>query len=179
MDDTTQRREVLDEAVHVAKDFVGDTDRTIGYMLELHRLSPGDSHLPTQLERLLERQGRSASWRRCGGPATQRWRGRGTRPAGAPGALTLERLNDPAARWPSWGRCWRRARRTTAACELAERILRLPAAPSEVRGQALALLRARYEASGRSASWCRCCRRRWSWPAPASGRTCTVRLPSG
>ena len=55
VDDTTQRRELLTEAVRVAKDFVGDTDRTIGYLTDLQRLSPGDTHLAGQLERLLER----------------------------------------------------------------------------------------------------------------------------
>src|SRR4051812_38210662 len=66
-EDVGLRRELVSEAAHIAKDFVGDIDRTIGYLLEQQRLTPADAPLAAQLERLLERQGRwqelAALWR--------------------------------------------------------------------------------------------------------------------
>jgi tetratricopeptide (TPR) repeat protein len=152
IDDVSQRREVLQEAAHVAKDFVGDTDRAIGYMLERHRLSPGDTHLATQLERLLERQGRfrelAAMWAArlptAGAPEA-----RGLRVRRA--ALALDRLNDPVAALGELEPVLAAGEEDEAACELVERIVRLPAAPPEARARALTALKARYEASGRSA----------------------------
>ncbi len=62
-----RRVQLLKEAVQVAKDFVGDADRAIGYLQLLAALEPGDWQVTNALERLLERQGRWAelvtSWR--------------------------------------------------------------------------------------------------------------------
>ncbi len=150
IEDVGHRREVLEEAAHVARDFAGDTDRAIGYLLERHRLSPGDTHLATQLERLLERQGR---FRELGGL----WAGRMS--ALAPGearalhvraaTVALERLGDPAAALAELEPVLAAGDDDEAACDLVERILRLGEAPVAVRGRALYLLKARYEASGR------------------------------
>jgi tetratricopeptide (TPR) repeat protein len=150
VDDTTQRRELLTEAVRVAKDFVGDTDRTIGYLTDLQRLTPGDAHLAGQLERLLERQGRwgelGALWRsRAPGLAPAESRALRARTA----ALLLDRLGDPAGALAEVRPLLMDPEAGDAGVPLAEKILRLPAAPLEVRGQALALLRDRYTATGR------------------------------
>ena len=151
IEDVGQRREVLEEAAHVAKDFVGDTDRTIGYLTERHRISPGDAHLATQLERLLERQGRfrelSALW--AGRlPALAPTEARALRIRAA--SLSLEKLDDPAAALAELEPVLAAGEDDESACELVERILRLPSAPVEVRRRALAALKARYEASGRA-----------------------------
>jgi len=53
-----RRMQLLDEAAHVAKDFAGEPDRAIGYLMQLFRLEPSKASLATSLERLLERQGR-------------------------------------------------------------------------------------------------------------------------
>ena len=58
--DPARRKELLDEAAHIAKDFVGDQARAIGYLDQLFRLRPSDVQVASSLERLLERQGRWA-----------------------------------------------------------------------------------------------------------------------
>lgn len=55
---TGRRMQLLDEAAQVAKDFAGEPDRAIGYLMELFRLEPGKASLAASLERLLEKQGR-------------------------------------------------------------------------------------------------------------------------
>jgi len=55
--DLLRRREILDEAAHVAKDFAGQPDRAIDYLWQLLQLRPSDSALASSLERLLEAKG--------------------------------------------------------------------------------------------------------------------------
>ncbi|MCA9581520.1 MAG: tetratricopeptide repeat protein, partial [Myxococcales bacterium] len=55
-EDGREKAVLLDEAANIAKDFAGDTDRTIGYMLQLLDLNPRDKQLATSLERQLEKQ---------------------------------------------------------------------------------------------------------------------------
>ncbi|MCS6901842.1 MAG: hypothetical protein RMJ98_19655, partial [Myxococcales bacterium] len=55
--DLLRRRELLDEAAHIAKDFAGQPDRAIDYLWQLLRLRPSDSVLASSLERLLEARG--------------------------------------------------------------------------------------------------------------------------
>src|SRR4051812_17232685 len=55
--DGARRRALLNEAAGVAKDFVGDIDRAIGYLDQLFRARPNDAQVAASLERLLERQG--------------------------------------------------------------------------------------------------------------------------
>ena len=50
---------LLDEAVIVAKDVAGDTERAIGYVEHLFRLSSNDARLDVLLERMYERQGQT------------------------------------------------------------------------------------------------------------------------
>jgi tetratricopeptide (TPR) repeat protein len=146
--DVVRRRELLSEALRIAKDFVGDADRTFGYLRELSRLTPNDANLFGQLERLLERQGRWTD-------LAQLWQARiaVVPPAEARrlreriAALRLEKLGDPAGALdelaPVLG-----GPDDQKALALADRILRLPDAPVDVRRQALELLRARFEAAG-------------------------------
>ena len=156
VDDIAHRRELLTEAVRVAKDFVGDTDRTIGYLGELQRLSPGDAHLAGQLERLLERQAQAGDVNRWAELASL-WRARvaalppGEARAlrGRTASLLLERLNDPVAALAEIRPLLLDPEAGDAGTPIAEKILRLPAAPPEARGAALGLLRERYQASGR------------------------------
>ena len=152
IEDVGHRREVLEEAAHVAKDFVGDTDRAIGYLTERHRLSPNDTHLATQLERLLERQGRYRDLANLWAsrlPNVSPGEARALRIRSA--SLVLEKLGDPAGALTELERVLAAGEDDEAACELVEKILRLPSAPGEVRRRALSALRIRYEASGRSA----------------------------
>lgn len=58
VDQTARRMSLLDEAAQAAKDFAGDPDRAIGYMLQLFALDPSNVTLASSLERLLERQQR-------------------------------------------------------------------------------------------------------------------------
>jgi tetratricopeptide (TPR) repeat protein len=55
--DLLRRREILDEAAHVAKDFAGQPDRAIDYLWQLLQLRPSDGALASSLERLLEAKG--------------------------------------------------------------------------------------------------------------------------
>jgi tetratricopeptide (TPR) repeat protein len=147
--DVGRRRELLSEALRIAKDFVGDADRSFGYLRELSRLTPNDANLFGQLERLLERQGRWAD-------LVQLWQGRMAQVAPAEArrlheraaALRLEKLNDPAGALAEVAPVLATGHDDQRALALADRILRSTDAPGDVRRQALELLRARHEAAG-------------------------------
>ena len=55
-----RRAEILEEAARIAKDFVGDHARAVGYLEQLFRLRPTDGQVASSLERLLERHERWA-----------------------------------------------------------------------------------------------------------------------
>ena len=55
-----RRAEILEEAARIAKDFVGDHARAVGYLEQLFRLRPADGQVASSLERLLERHERWA-----------------------------------------------------------------------------------------------------------------------
>src|SRR5262249_8963082 len=55
-----RRADSLEEAARIAKDFIGDHARAIGYLDQLGRLRPGDGQGASSLERLLERNERWA-----------------------------------------------------------------------------------------------------------------------
>jgi tetratricopeptide (TPR) repeat protein len=57
-DQTARRMRLLEEAAQIAKDFAGEPDRAIGYMLKSYALDPDNAALASGLERLLERQQR-------------------------------------------------------------------------------------------------------------------------
>ncbi|MEZ4393591.1 MAG: tetratricopeptide repeat protein [Polyangiales bacterium] len=54
-DDTARRRELLDEASDVAKDFAGKPERSIKYLEAQLEMEPGDVNVARSLERLYER----------------------------------------------------------------------------------------------------------------------------
>src|SRR5262245_42311956 len=93
-----RRTELLEEAAQVAKDFVGDANRAVGYLQLLLDMRPGDWQVAAAIERLLERQERwrdlVALWRgRIGGAAPDTARALRLRIA----TTELDRLADPAA----------------------------------------------------------------------------------
>jgi hypothetical protein len=53
-----RRAEILEEAARIAKDFIGDHARAVGYLEQLFRLRPADGQVASSLERLLERHER-------------------------------------------------------------------------------------------------------------------------
>ena len=55
-----RRADMLEEAARIAKDFIGDHARAVGYLDQLFRLRPGDGQVASSLERLLERHERWA-----------------------------------------------------------------------------------------------------------------------
>lgn len=151
IEDVAHRRELLAEAGRVAKDFVGDIDRAIGYLQDLARLSPADAQLAAQLERLLERQGRwkelAAVWQaRLPALAPREARALRVRTA----TVLLDRLEDPAGALAEIAPVLAGGEETTAAVALAERVLRSPAASVDVRRQTLGALHAAYGASGQT-----------------------------
>lgn len=66
--DKSRRRQLLDDAAHVAKDFADDPARAVDYMQAQLDLDPENNKLASTIERLLERQDRHADlvehWRR-------------------------------------------------------------------------------------------------------------------
>ncbi|HEY0707182.1 MAG TPA: hypothetical protein VGG33_10305, partial [Polyangia bacterium] len=147
----SRRRELLSEALRIAKDFIGDADRTVEYLGELVRLSPHDQHLFGQLERLLERQGRHVDLAQL-----LRSRAATASPAEArrlrerTALLYLDRLGDPASALAEIGPALSGSADDAGATAVVDRILRSSQAPVEVRTHALELIRARFEASGES-----------------------------
>jgi tetratricopeptide (TPR) repeat protein len=144
-----RRVQLLEEAVQVAKDFVGDADRAIGYLQMLAALKPGDWQVTGALERLLERQGRwaelVASWRaRIETTAGDEARALRVRVA----TVQIERLGSPAQALEE--------ARTLLADEagrdglaLGERLIALESAPMVVRLEALRLVEARHDRDDR------------------------------
>ncbi|HEY5449298.1 MAG TPA: hypothetical protein VIQ54_11130, partial [Polyangia bacterium] len=55
-----RRADILEEAARIAKDFIGDHTRAVGYLEQLFRLRPADGQVASSLERLLERHERWA-----------------------------------------------------------------------------------------------------------------------
>lgn len=60
-EDPERRRALLDEASHVAKDFAGQSERSIGYLEQLFALDPSEGQIARSLERLYERYERHRS----------------------------------------------------------------------------------------------------------------------
>jgi tetratricopeptide (TPR) repeat protein len=55
--DSAQQVELLREVSMAAKDFAGDVDRAVGYLVRLHAMQPDDARVEASLERLYERHG--------------------------------------------------------------------------------------------------------------------------
>jgi tetratricopeptide (TPR) repeat protein len=149
--DKQRRRELLDEAAHVAKDFAGQPDRAIRYLEQLYPLKPQDAQLAASLERLLETRGRYRD-------LIQLWTTRLTvlQPKDAQAtrariaACWLDHLNNPAEALSVVEPLLEGGGEEATACDLLERIAALGDAPAETRKRALGLVKERYAAAGRS-----------------------------
>ncbi|HZF52722.1 MAG TPA: tetratricopeptide repeat protein, partial [Polyangiaceae bacterium] len=149
--DKQRRRELLDEAAHVAKDFAGQPDRAIRYLEQLYPLKPQDAQLAASLERLLETRGRYRD-------LIQLWTTRLTvlQPEAAQttrariAACWLDHLNNPAEALAVVEPLLEGGGEEATACDLLERIAALGDAPAETRKRALGLVKDRYAAAGRS-----------------------------
>lgn len=149
--DKQRRRELLDEAAHVAKDFAGQPDRAIRYLEQLYPLKPQDAQLAASLERLLETRGRYRD-------LIQLWTTRLTvlEPQAAQAtrariaACWLDHLNNPAEALAVVEPLLQGGGEEATACDLLERIAALGDAPAETRKHALGLVKERYAAAGRS-----------------------------
>lgn len=145
--DPVRRRQLLDDAAHVAKDFAGDPGRAVDYMTHQLELDPNDAALVAGIERLLERQHRYEDlielWQArvpelsTGEARTIRIRIATTfidhLDAPGPALEELRALVDESPGHPE-------------GCAQLERILAMDTAPHSVRMGALALLRTSYEA---------------------------------
>ncbi len=140
-----KRRQLLDDAVRVAKDFADQPDRAAGYMQQLLEQEPGDDQLAAALERLLDRQGRYRDlvdlWRhRLGELSASRARETRVRMA----TCWLDRLGDPGRALDELRTLLSESPGHPAACGELERVLEADATSPEARREALALLRRNY-----------------------------------
>ncbi len=142
-----RRAKILQEAADIAKDFAGRTDRAIAYLEDLSRLRPGDGAVSSSLERLLERQSRFAD-------LVAHWRARlavlgpdeAAHLRGRIAEALLSKLDDPTGALEAL----RAGAPDDPALALLEKILARADATAAVRGDALGLLKDRYEALGRA-----------------------------
>jgi len=144
-----RRADVLEEAARIAKDFIGDQARAVGYLEQLSRLRPGDAQVASSLERLLERSERWADLvaaRRsrlelCAGPEARELRLRI--------ATTLhDKLGQPDAALAEVRVLLHDLHDDAPLTGLLERLLGDERAAPATRLDALDALRARYEANG-------------------------------
>ncbi len=150
--DLGRRRELLAEAAHIAKDFVADQARAIGYLDQLFQLRPSDIQVASSLERLLERQGRWAE-------LVPFWRQRAEALTGAQArdlqrrvaAALYEKLQKTEEALAQVRRLLPEEPDDSPLAELLERILGDDAAPAASRLSALQLLRERHDGAGRKA----------------------------
>ena len=147
-----RRKELLDEAAHIAKDFVGDHARAIGYLDQLFRLRPSDVQVASSLERLLERQER---WE----DLVRFWRERAEALTGAQArelqrrvAVALfEKLRRPDDALTQVRSLLAEEGDDTPLTGLLERVLGDASTPAATRLAALRMLRDRADAGGRQA----------------------------
>ncbi len=149
-EEPSRRRQLLDDAASVAKDFALEPDRAAGYMQQRLDLEPDNTQLLASLERLLERQSRwdelIGLWRRRLSALTP-VQAQETRVRIA--QTCLEQLNDPRRALDELEQLLSEAPGHEAACEQLERLLSLEEAPTEIRRAALGLLRKNYDSADR------------------------------
>jgi len=146
-----RRVQLLEEAAQVAKDFVGNADRAIGYLQKLFALKPNDWQVAGALERLLERQERwrdlVALWRaRLDGATPDEVRALRARIA----TTQIDRLSSPAEALAEIQRLLDEPGDDSVAIALGERLVALESGPVELRLQALRVVEARYDRSSRA-----------------------------
>ena len=148
--ETGQRKKLLDDAAHIAKDFADQSERAIGYLQELNLVDRDNAQIAASLERLLERCDRTqeliALWRKQIEQASGE-EARALRLRIADCYLT--RLNDSAAAVAELGGLLDDAPGHAQACEQLEGVLGLSRAPLAVRLDAFALLRRHYDVAQR------------------------------
>jgi hypothetical protein len=144
-----RRADMLEEAARIAKDFIADHARAIGYLEQLFRLRPGDGQVASSLERLLERHERWADL-----VAARRFRlemlaGQEARELRLRIAITLQdKLGQPDSALAEVRVLLPDLHDDAPLTGLLERLLADERAASETRLDALDALRARAEASG-------------------------------
>lgn len=148
-DDPARKIELLTEAAQVAKDLAGRADRAIAYLDALAKLRPGDAQIVASLERLLEREGRYrelVDLQRSRLDDMPEAEARALRAQIA--ACLLDKLDSPAEALDASEGLLDDEATAPAALDLLERAFAAPGTPAEVRGRALASLRAHYAAGG-------------------------------
>ncbi|HWB81061.1 MAG TPA: tetratricopeptide repeat protein [Nannocystaceae bacterium] len=144
--DPVRRRQLLDDAGHLAKDFANDPGRAVDYMMQQLELEPGDANLIASIERLLERQHRYEDlielWQ-ARVPELPNLEARHTRIRIA--TTFIDHLDAPGPALEELRALVDEAPGHAEGCVQLERILAMDAAPHQVRMGALALLRTSYE----------------------------------
>lgn len=148
--DAEARKQLLDDATGVAKDFADQPERAADYLRQLLALDPSNDKRVAALERLYERQERFAD-------LIDLWRGRAEQlDAGAARELRvqiatcfLDRLGDAGQALGELERIVEESPGHADACAQLERVLSLEGAPAEARRRALSLLRKNYQAAER------------------------------
>jgi len=148
--DADQRKKLLNDAAHVAKDFAEQPARAVDYLQQLLALDRGNQKLSSSIERLLERSGRF-------GDLIALWRGQAELASGEDArklhlriaSCYLDRLSDPDNCLGGLRVLLEESPGNAEACQLLERVLGLEEAPLPTRLQAFALLRQHYDAARR------------------------------
>ncbi|MBW2528317.1 MAG: hypothetical protein JRI23_29340 [Deltaproteobacteria bacterium] len=143
--DADKRRQLLDDAAQVAKDFADQPGRAADYLQQLVELDPGNDQLVTSLERLLEKQGRHRD-------LIDLWQARIAELSSAEARATrlriatywLEQLGEPERSLEELRHVLSDSPGLADACELLEQVLEHGDAATETRRAALALLRKNY-----------------------------------
>lgn len=150
--DKDQRKQLLDDAARVAKDFANQPTRAADYMVKRLELDRANTKLEATLARLLERQERWAD-------LIELWRGRVTQ-LGAVEARALrveiagcflDKLADPQRALDELEALLDESPGHTDACATLERLLEHQKASLPLRRRALSLLRKNYDAAERPA----------------------------
>jgi tetratricopeptide (TPR) repeat protein len=145
--ESSKKKQLLDEAAHVAKDFAGDLDRAADYMIKLLAIDPDNGQLSSSVERLLERLERWVElidvWRK-------RMASAGREQARALRLQTvrccLDHLKDPAQALGELLSLFGENPGDEEACRELERVLVYEHAPQEIRLASLNCLRDNYDA---------------------------------
>jgi len=142
---------LLEEAADVARESAGQVDRAIGYLERLFAADPRRESIAASLERLLTQQRRHKDllslWTRRmeieGPPQAARLRCRAA-------AFCVEQMADAAAALAALAPLEGEPAEAEAVCALLEKIVQAPSASMATRREALARLRSRHDAAGRS-----------------------------
>ncbi len=150
--DKEQRKQLLDDAARVAKDFADQPSRAADYMVKRLELDRSNAKLEATLARLLERQERWAD-------LIDLWRGRLAQLGSVEArslrveiaACYLDKLGDPQRALDELESLLEESAGHGDACALLERLLEHDAAKLPLRRKALSLLRKNYDAAERPA----------------------------